>query len=100
MPAVRLLAIACATALLAGCAAHVKPPTQASDASTCANACKTFDKDGQCLAYGEDIPQQCAEYFARTYAAAPDRCPKGNAYALIRVWYATDRAKVQGSASP
>lgn len=100
MMAIRLLAIACAAAVLAGCAAGVKPPDQAAATAACARACKTFDKDGQCLAYSEDIPQQCAEYFARACAAAPERCPKGNAYALIRVWYATDRARIEGSATP
>jgi esterase/lipase superfamily enzyme len=90
----------CATALLAGCGAYVKAPDRVSDASACAKACKTFDKDGQCLAYREDIPQQCAEYFARACAASPERCPKGNAYAVVRVWYATDRAKVHGNATP
>jgi len=100
MMAVRLLAIACATAVLAGCGAYVKPPGQVSDSSACAKACKTFDKDGQCLAYREDIPQQCAEYFARACATSPERCPKGNAYVLVRVWYATDRARIKGDATP
>src|SRR5262245_36809294 len=99
MTAVRLLAMACAVAALAGCAQLAKPPNPVSDASQCTNACKTFDQDGQCLAYREDIPQQCAEYFARACATSPERCPKGNAYALIRVWYATDRAKIESSAS-
>jgi esterase/lipase superfamily enzyme len=91
------LAVAGVALLLDGCGAYVKTPGQASDAAACANACKSFDKDGQCVAYREDIPQQCAEHFARICVASPESCPKGNAYALVRVWYATDRARVQAN---
>jgi len=100
MTAARLLILACAATLLASCASKVNSPDNVSDASQCASACKTFGKDGQCITYRENIPQQCAEYFARLCAVSPDRCPKGNAYALVRVWYATDRARIQGSTSP
>lgn len=33
-------------------------------------------------------------------ATTSGRCPQGNEYALVRVWYATDRAKVEGSPTP